>query len=136
MIKNLVGRPIVFAYVLLVAAIVGLLCFSQFSIFAESPGELAAWDIPPTGSTKTLRMYGMDGPMNYRFWPYQFDPVSYSPNQAAKIYRSRQVRVAQVQRLAQAHRPAASPGTLTIGKIAMAVMCYVRGDDIRCRKSA
>jgi hypothetical protein len=136
MIKNLVGRPIVFAYVLLVAAVAGLLCFSQFSSVAEAPGELAAWDIPPTGSTKTLHMYGMDGPMDYRFWPYQFDPASYSPSQAAKIYRSRQTHVTQVQRLAQVHRSIASPGTLTIGKIAMAVMCYVRGDDIRCRKSA
>jgi hypothetical protein len=132
MIKSLVGRrPIVFVYVVLALAAGGLLCFSHFSSLAEAPGELAAWDIPPTGSTKTLHMYGMDGPMNYRFWPYQFSPSSYRPSQiATKVQRPRPVREAQI------HKPAPSLGTLTLGKVAMAVMCYVRGDDIRCRKSA
>jgi hypothetical protein len=108
-------RPVFFVYMALAATVAGVVGFRNLPGFAEAPGELAAWDIPPTGSTRILDLYHMNGPMNYRGWPYYFAPdpkiasarshrVAVAPSRPATIKEAAIVRPHPVL-IAQAHKP-------------------------------
>jgi hypothetical protein len=112
-------RPVFFVYMALAATVAGVVGFRNLPGFAEAPGELAAWDIPPTGSTRILDLYHMNGPMNYRGWPYYFAPdpssrvhrVVTAPSRPVAVALSRPtIREAAIVRphpvlIAQVHKP-------------------------------
>jgi hypothetical protein len=91
-IKNWISRPIVFVYAAVAASVALGVGFNHLQSRAESPGYLAEWDIPPTGSTRILDFYHMTGPMNYRGWPYYF---AKPPN--PKVAGTREIKVSAIR---------------------------------------
>jgi hypothetical protein len=99
---------VMFLYGALAAAIVTGVCYSRF-VEAEAPATLAEWDIPPTGSTRILDFYHMNGPMNYRGWPYYFANSGATPTRTREkvaAIHAPIVKVAHQSRPVAVARPA------------------------------